>query len=56
LLVFAKVHFGFDSVREHPRFQAILRELHLARRTRIEAREQPGMLSKEVVRTSTTYA
>jgi TolB-like protein/Tfp pilus assembly protein PilF len=29
-LVFAKLHFMFDSVREHPRFQAILRELHLA--------------------------
>jgi serine/threonine-protein kinase len=29
-LVFAKVNFMFDPVREHPRFQAILRELHLA--------------------------
>jgi Flp pilus assembly protein TadD len=29
-LVFAKVHFMYDPVREHPRFQAILRELHLA--------------------------
>lgn len=30
LVVFAKVNFMFDPVREHPRFQAILRELHLA--------------------------
>jgi hypothetical protein len=30
MLVFAKVNFMFDPVREHPRFQAILRELHLA--------------------------
>jgi serine/threonine-protein kinase len=29
-LVFAKVNFMFDPVREHPRFQTILRELHLA--------------------------
>jgi serine/threonine-protein kinase len=28
-LVFAKVNFMFDPVREHPRFQAILRDLHL---------------------------
>jgi tetratricopeptide (TPR) repeat protein len=29
-LVFAKVNFMYDPVREHPRFQAILRELNLA--------------------------
>jgi hypothetical protein len=29
-LVFAKLHFMFDPVRERPRFQAILRELRLA--------------------------
>jgi len=30
MLVFARLHFLFDPVREHPRFQAILRQLHLA--------------------------
>jgi hypothetical protein len=29
-LLLAKAGYGFDSIREHPRFRAILRNLHFA--------------------------